>query len=70
MVEGEAVALFERFGIEIFVERPRPWQRGFWFDREPGRWSRLGLGGLVLGICILGPAPKGRRMAEIARSRA
>ena len=51
MAQGEAVTLFVGFGFEIFVERPMPWQRGMWFDRERGHWARLGLGVLILGSC-------------------
>ena len=50
MAQVEAVTLFEAFGIEVFAERPQPWQLGIWFDREPGRWARLGLGRWVLGV--------------------
>lgn len=51
MVHGEAVTLFEGLGVEVFVECPYPQQRGLWLDREPGRWLRLGLVSLVLGVC-------------------
>lgn len=50
MVQGEAVTLFGRLGFEVFVECPRPWQRGFWIDRAPG-WVRVGLGVVMLGVC-------------------
>lgn len=39
--------------MEVFFERPTQWQRGFWFDREPGRWWRVGLGRVVLAVARL-----------------
>jgi len=50
MVAGEAVTLFVWRGLEVFAECPYAWQRGFWFDREPGRWAKIGLGRLLLGV--------------------
>jgi len=50
MVQGEAVTLFVWRGLEVFAQRPFAWQCGFWFDREPGRWAKIGLGRLLLGV--------------------
>lgn len=35
-------------GRELFLEPAHPWQRGFWIDREPGQWTRVGLGRVIL----------------------
>lgn len=50
MAPGQALTLFVGFGFEVFAECPHAWQRGLWFDREPGQWARIGLGRLLLGV--------------------
>lgn len=50
MVEGEAVTLVELDRFELFLEGAHEWQRGLWIDRESGRWVRVGLGSVILGI--------------------
>lgn len=48
------VGLVERFGWEVFLERPTAGQRGYWIDPD---WSRrcfrMGLGGAVLCVARL-----------------
>ncbi len=50
MVGGLAITLLELGRFEFFVEGPQEWQRGFWVDRECGRWVRVGLGRVILGV--------------------
>lgn len=50
MVAGMAVTLLELGRFEFFAEGPHPWQHGVWMDREAGRWVRVGLGRVILGV--------------------
>lgn len=38
---------------EFFVECPAPHQRGYWIDRVPGEWVRVGLGVRLLTLAHL-----------------
>ena len=48
------VGLVERFGWEVFLERPAAAQRGYWVDLNwPRCCFRLGLGGAILCVARL-----------------
>jgi hypothetical protein len=53
MMAGEVRTLCVLGGVEVFVEMPREWQRGYWIDGERGRWWRFGVGRLIVGVSRL-----------------
>lgn len=52
VVEAQGVVgLFEYLGWEVFLERPQPWQRGYWVQTDwPTQCLRIGIGGAM--VCV------------------